>query len=301
MSIRVTITKAGVTDTYGLPMVVGTTYTVADDFGLSLISQGKASDTDSSLVNPGVREADPLNVVYCNAATIASPTAQMLASYNTVFALDVAPFTRYRANGTYLVPEAQYTTDASGKIIGLAGANGATLKIPRLIAEKTAITDGAIQTADQVIGSLSIPAGSLNVGDCFRVLATIGRDNGTDAYGSATTFRMGTAGSPADTGATTANWSSSFTAAGSSLSTGIEKWFRVVSIGANSVIEVLGVGNATSSWNNINLSGSAVGTQATLTGYNLTTQAGFFTITTTMGAATATKPRTGYMRLEIQT
>ena len=120
MSIRVTITKPNVTDAYGLPMVVGSTYTVNDDFGLSLIQQGKASDTDSSLTNPGVREADPLNVLYCNAATIAAPTAQMLASYNTVFILDVAPFTRYRSNGTYLVPEAQYATDSSGSILGLS-------------------------------------------------------------------------------------------------------------------------------------------------------------------------------------
>ena len=124
MSIRVTITKPNVTDAYGLPMVVGSTYTVADDFGLSLISQGKAIDTDASLTNPGVREADALGVVYCNAATIAAPTAQMLASYNTVFALDVAPFTRYRSNGTYLVPEGQYTTDSSGNITGLAGVSG---------------------------------------------------------------------------------------------------------------------------------------------------------------------------------
>ena len=124
MSIRVTITKPNVTDAYGLPMVVGSTYTVNDDFGLSLISQGMASDTDASLTNPGVREADALGVLYCNAATLAAPTAQMLASYNTVFALDVAPFTRYRSNGTYLVPEGQYSTDASGNITGLAGAGG---------------------------------------------------------------------------------------------------------------------------------------------------------------------------------
>ncbi len=49
MTIRVTITKPGVTDAYGIAMVVGTTYTVGDDFGLSLISQGRASDTDDFL------------------------------------------------------------------------------------------------------------------------------------------------------------------------------------------------------------------------------------------------------------
>ena len=133
MSIRVTITKPNVTDAYGLPMVVGSTYTVSDDFGLSLIQQGKASDTDSSLTNPGVREADALGVVYCNAATLAAPTAQMLASYNTVFALDVAPFTRYRSNGTYLVLEGQYSTDTSGNILGLLSPTGTVVVSPRVV------------------------------------------------------------------------------------------------------------------------------------------------------------------------
>lgn len=192
----------------------------------------------------------------------------------------------------------RFAVDALGAIIGFVGANNTTLKIPRLIAEKTAITDGAITIADQVIGSLSIPAGSLNVGDSFRVLITFGRDVFTDAYGTAQTMRMGTAGTVADTAAANANLSS-LMPAGSILSSGLERWFRVVSIGTNSVIELLGVGNASASWTGAT-SGAAVGTQATLTGYNLTTQAGFFTFTTTMATAVASKPRTGYMRLEIQ-
>jgi hypothetical protein len=176
---------------------------------------------------------------------------------------------------------------------------GVILRVPRTISEKTAITDGAIQTADQVIGSLSIPAGSLRVDDCFRVLTSFGRDNNTDAYGTTTTFRMGVLGTVADSVATQSNQSANFPAASGALSSGIERWFRVVSIGTNSVIEVLGVANGTSSWAN-QTSGNAVATQATLTGYNLTTQAGFFTLTTTMLAATTTRPRTGYMRLETQ-
>lgn len=49
MAIRVTITKPGVTDGYGIAMAVGTTYTVEENFGLSLIQQGRASDTDNVL------------------------------------------------------------------------------------------------------------------------------------------------------------------------------------------------------------------------------------------------------------
>ena len=195
---------------------------------------------------------------------------------------------------------ARYAFNSSGEITGLVKSNGSVLKLPRLISEKTAVTDGSIATADQVIGSLSIPADSLAVGDCFRVLLTFGRDNNTDAYGTAQTFRMGTAGTVSDSVAGQINLSASFPAASGGLSLGNESWWRVVSIGANSVIENLGVGNGASSWAGTSASGAAVGQQRTLTGYNLTTQAGFFTFTTTMAAATATKPRTGYMRLETQ-
>lgn len=194
---------------------------------------------------------------------------------------------------------ATFDRDDAGQVIGLLNVDGTTLKIPRLIAEKTAVTDGAVQLADQVIGSLSIPAGSLNVGDVFRVLTTIGRDNGTDAYGSTTTLRMGTAGTTSDSSCGSTNFSGTFTGGGTALSMGFEKWFRVVSIGTNSVIESLGTANGGSSWNIATSSANAVATQLTLTSYNLTTQAGYFTVATTMGAATATKPRTGYMRLEI--
>ena len=165
MSIRVTITKPNVTNAYGLPLTVGTTYTVDDDFGLSLISQGKASDTDASLTNPGVREADALGVVYCNASTLAAPTAQMLASYNTVFALDVAPFTPYKSNGTTLIPvDAGYTRDASGNITGLAGAasnnpfplgaNGAIQRPYRIAAY------GDSRAAFMTTATIMVPTGS---------------------------------------------------------------------------------------------------------------------------------------------
>jgi hypothetical protein len=176
---------------------------------------------------------------------------------------------------------------------------GVILRVPRTISEKTAITDGAIQTADQVIGSLSIPAGSLRVGDCFRALVTFGRDNNTDAYGT-TNFRLGIAGSVADSAAGSFNISGSFPAASGGLSVGAEKWWRVVSIGTDSVIELLGTGNGQGSWNTSIVSAGAIGVQNTLTGYNLATQAGFFTVTTTMATAVSTRPRTGYMRLETQ-
>lgn len=102
MTIRVTITKAGVTDEYGRAMVIGTTYSVSDSFGVALIQQGRASDTDSSLVSPGVNQGDAAEIQYVNAAAIAAPTAQMLAATSTQFALDVPPYTRNWSTGTTL-------------------------------------------------------------------------------------------------------------------------------------------------------------------------------------------------------
>jgi len=54
MTISVTITKPGVTDQYGRAMIVCTTYAVDDAFGLSLISQLKATDISASLTTPGI-------------------------------------------------------------------------------------------------------------------------------------------------------------------------------------------------------------------------------------------------------
>lgn len=127
MTIRVTITKPNVFNEYGIAMTVGKTYTVDDAFGLSLITQQKASDTDSSLVNPGVNAGADPNIVYLNAAAIAAPTPAILQNYNVIYTLDVAPFTQYRSNGTALVVVAQYATDATGNITGLVGAGGESI------------------------------------------------------------------------------------------------------------------------------------------------------------------------------
>jgi hypothetical protein len=104
MPIRCTITAANVVNEYGQTLAIGTVYTpFNDDYALALIQQGKAQDTDASLVDPGVGEGMPNNIVFVNAAAIASPTAAMLRDYGTEYALDVAPFTRYRTNGTNMI------------------------------------------------------------------------------------------------------------------------------------------------------------------------------------------------------
>lgn len=52
MAIYVQITKTQVFDRYGLPMTVGTQYLVGDDFGRSLVEQGKATDVYGILRYP---------------------------------------------------------------------------------------------------------------------------------------------------------------------------------------------------------------------------------------------------------
>jgi len=164
MTIRVTITKPNVFNEYGIAMTVGTTYTVSDAFGLSLITQQKASDTDSSLVNPGVTAAGPVDVVYCNAATIAAPTAAMLASYNTVFALDVAPFTQYKTTGTALYPvDAGYSRDASGNITGLTGGSGVVLNLAGITNPLTRDALGRITAYTQGSVSYTVTYGSFGI------------------------------------------------------------------------------------------------------------------------------------------
>jgi hypothetical protein len=44
-------------------------------------------------------------IVRLTAAQIATPTAEMLDLIFDTFALDVAPYTRYRSTGTALIPE----------------------------------------------------------------------------------------------------------------------------------------------------------------------------------------------------
>jgi hypothetical protein len=103
MTINVTITKPGVTDQYGRAMVVGTTYAVDDNFGLSLIQQLKATDTNSALSPPGFNDAEPMYLQFVNQAAITNPTRQMLNSYNITYAQNTSPYTEAYSVGDRLV------------------------------------------------------------------------------------------------------------------------------------------------------------------------------------------------------
>jgi hypothetical protein len=162
---------------------------------------------------------------------------------------------------------------------------------PQTIAVKSNITSGSIQTGDQVVGQLGpMPAGLL-VGQVFVLRCTIGRNNNTDAFGSATTLRLGTTGTVADTPIGSQNISSTFPAGSGALSSGFENWSQVVT--STSVVK-LGTANAGPSFTAVG-SGAAIGSSAAVS--NLSISPSYLSVTTTMGAATTTTPQTGYMEL----
>ncbi len=170
MAIRCTITAAGVTNEYGQALAIGTVYTpFNDDYALSLIAQGKATDTDSSLVNPGVSDAQPVDVIYCNAAALAAPTAQMLRSYNVQFALDVSPFTRYISNGSALIPLTAFTYGLNGTANGLLLPGGSTLLFGGALGQQNTEVTAPVDTNKNVLYTLVIPANTLLANDSLRV------------------------------------------------------------------------------------------------------------------------------------
>jgi hypothetical protein len=168
---------------------------------------------------------------------------------------------------------------------------------PSAIARKTDtnITQGGSatigQTADQMIGRLGpIPAGLLFSGAVFLLRYTLGRDVTTDAYGTATNLRLGTAGTIADTSISSLNLSSTLPA-GSGLSLGIETWQLMATATSTSK---LGTANAGASFANI-ASGAAI--NATVTGVaDVSANAVFINVSTTM-AGTTSRPQTGFMEL----
>ena len=192
------------------------------------------------------------------------------------------------------------TSAETNQAIGLTMPDGATVPLTDpssfVVDEKTALFTGLGQTTDQVIVTLGIPAGSLAAGDVFRVMYSIGKDSSTDAYGTATNFRMGTTGTVVDSPTQYQhNFSSLLT--GTARNVGGEKWFRVVSVGADSVVEHLGSATGASSFTLTSSATLFANNQYTLTGYNLSTQDGYFTITTTMAGA-VTRPQSQFARIE---
>ena len=161
------------------------------------------------------------------------------------------------------------------------------------VLSKTTLTSGAIQIADQIIGQLGpIPAGML-AGQIFVLRFEFGRNNNTDAYGTALSIRLGTAGTVADATMAVINISSLFPAASGFLSSGYENWSRATSATA---VARIGAANGGAS---LILAGSGAALQTPVTVPDMTTSALYISVSTTMATATTTTPQTGYMALEI--
>lgn len=198
------------------------------------------------------------------------------------------------ATGAFILINAALA--AGGQAQSIWYSNGTNWKplFPVVAGRKVGITSGAIQTADQVIGQIGpFPAG-LFVDQTFRILTTLGRNNTTDAYGSSTTrWRLGTAGTTADSTLGLGNLSATFPAASGALSAGLESWLRADS---DTTILRLGTGSwAIASWT----SNSAVAMHASNTVGSLAAGAMYLSVTTTMAAATTTTPQTGLIELAI--
>jgi len=159
---------------------------------------------------------------------------------------------------------------------------------PCKVYEKTTVTDGLLQTADQVLLAIPLEA-NLIANKVLRVIASLGKDGTTDALGTMS-FRMGAAGTTADTAVFTAV--TSLSAAQRSI--GYDTWLRMSD--ATTVHKLGGV--AVNAWSGSNGS-SQVTLDQTATIANVTTQTTYITITMTM-PGTTNKPQIGYTAVEIQ-
>lgn len=160
---------------------------------------------------------------------------------------------------------------------------------PTKIYENTALITGLQQTAVQLLVAIPCEA-NLLANKVFRLIASLGKDGVTDAYGTATDLRSGTTGTVADAVIHTTNLSGTLSAA--QRSAGIESWLRAASATS---LQKLGGNNVGA----FNASGSAAILNNPATVADITTQLTYLSITTTMGGVT-NKPQVGYVALEIQ-
>lgn len=158
---------------------------------------------------------------------------------------------------------------------------------PCVVYEKTDVTDGVAQAADQLLLAIPAEAGLL-ANKTFRLRGSLGKNGTTDASG-VTSIRLGTAGTTADASVLAA--SAALTAAARSV--GFDGWMRMAS--ATSVVK-LG-GNPFSPFVSSLPSSTLLNAAATVP--SVAANASYVSITTAMGGTTD-KPQVGYVALEIQ-
>ena len=254
----------------------------------SLVAQGRATYT----VNPGSAFA-PLTAV--EQQDLRDGAARLTASQTTALQALVAG-TGLWANrpASPALYDQYFATD-----IGPNGVqfwwNGSRWKVlfASVIAETSTLVAGVAQTADQYFTAARLgpfPLGLLGVGDVLQYHIGLGKAGTTDTF-TALSIRIGQNGAIGDSAVLQATISSFMTAA--SRSGGIEKWMRIESA---TTIRGLGVNNANSSWNNVNISGTAADSTQTIP--NITSVPLYIGLSTTMSGATDA-PQIAYQRLTL--
>ncbi len=228
-----------------------------------------SSQTGSALVRPDGTTA-PVSSRIVTWAT--RPTAPEL--YDQILVTDIGP------NGVYM----QW--------------NGTRWKViyPTVIAETNTLVTGTTGTADQYFTAARLgpfPAGFFNAGDVLQYNVGLGKSGATagDTW-NVISIRVGQNGAIGDSAVLTATISAFMTAA--ARSGGIEKWMRIESA---TTMRGLGVNNANSSWNNVNISGTAA--DATQIIPNIGTTPLFIGISTTMVGGVTDSPQISYQRLTL--
>jgi len=173
--------------------------------------------------------------------------------------------------------------------------NGSRWKVlyPSVIAETSALVSGVAGAADQYFTGARLgpfPAGLFAAGDVLQWHMGLGKTGSTDTWGTIS-LRIGQNGVIGDSAVLTANLASFMTAGGRS--GGLEKWLRIESA---TTIRGLGVNNANSSWNNVNVSGTLPDAVQTIV--NISTTPIFLGISTTMSGGTDV-PSIAYQRLTL--
>lgn len=101
------------------------------------------------------------DVIYVSPSLLLSPLPAMLEDTSAIYVRNVAPFDRFRSNGSALLPEAAFVTDAAGNIIGLAGGimgpltTAVWFKVPSIFRLRFTGTGTATIDAKDSLGNIS--------------------------------------------------------------------------------------------------------------------------------------------------
>lgn len=207
-TIAVRITRPRVTDSYGIPLAVGTTYTLPYDFGFSLISNGGGVDANNVLATASPNDPYLRNVLF-SAPTLSNRFVRqgirnntamyrIIGSENTGFGTGLTITGHLEVSckfpWSYMRVTAQYDDAAPVKIVGaLVSPKPSTVAFPGVGPSSVIATFGGATTytnptggsiyspqlikSDWMLAPSAAPDSSGNYYGCARILY-----DGTTAY-----------------------------------------------------------------------------------------------------------------------